>query len=133
MSGGHMMLQSCGPPLPIHRPGRFSFNLLSTFVDHCGGVPSCMKMCSFEFLSPANLRTNLVYRILRYNSPFTLFSKKKGPTISVKPIAAHSVIFWKIRRLLDCPMRFCRFFCGDTSKAKCMLKIMKLLVISKPQ
>ena len=89
--GGQVMLQSCGPPLLIHRPGRFSFNQLRTFVDQCGGAPSCMMTCSFEFLSLPNLRMNRVYRITR--SPFTLFSKKKGPTIPVKPIAAHTVIF----------------------------------------
>ena len=95
MSGdlGQVMLQSCGPPLAIPRPGRFSFKQLRTFVDQCGGAPSCMKMCSLEFLSLPNLRINRVYRILRYNSPFTLYSKKKEPTIPAKPIAAHTVIF----------------------------------------
>ena len=39
-----LMLQSCGPPLSIHRPGRFSFNHLLTFVDQRVGDPSCMKM-----------------------------------------------------------------------------------------
>ena len=84
------MLQSCAPPLPIHRPGRFSFNQLRTFVDQWGGAPSCMKICSFECLSLTNLRMNRVNRNLRYNLPFMLFSKKKEPTI---PIAVHTVIF----------------------------------------
>ena len=57
------MLQSCGPPLPIHRPGRFSFKLLLTFVDQCVGAPSCMKMSLFEFLSLPNLRMNLVLEV----------------------------------------------------------------------
>ena len=48
--GGQVILQSCGPPLRIHRPGRFSFNQLRTFVDQYGAALSCMKMCSFEFL-----------------------------------------------------------------------------------
>ena len=87
------MLLSCGPSLPIHRLGRFSFNQLLIFVDQCGGASSCMKMCSFEFLGLPNLCMNQVYRILRYNSPFTLFSKKKGSTKPAKPIAAHTVIF----------------------------------------
>ena len=91
--GGQVMLQPCGLPLPIPRPGRFPFNQLRTFVDQCGGAPSCMKMCSFEFLSLPNLRMNQAYRILRYNLPFTLFSKKKGPTKPAKHIAAHTVIF----------------------------------------
>ena len=91
--GDQVMLQSCGPALPIPRPGRFSFNQLRTFVDQCGGAQSGMKTCSFEFLSLLNFRMNQVYRILRYNSSFTLFSKKKGPTKPAKPIAAHTVIF----------------------------------------
>ena len=91
--GGQVMLQPCGPPLPIPGPGKFPFNQLSTFVDQCGGTSSCMKTYSFEFLSLPNLSMNQIYRILRYNSPFTLFSKKKGPTNPAKPIAAHTDIF----------------------------------------
>ena len=88
---GQAMFNSSGPPLPMQRQGNVSVSELRTFFDKWGGAPSCIRMISGEFSKRIDCSLKFCWRISRFELPFTICSRKKGPITARYPIAAQNI------------------------------------------